>query len=78
MLQIFSSCGTIAAVRLVRSNKGGFRGYAYLEFESKSSVEAALKLDRQVIDTCLNATVRGVPARNFLGGTKGYFQPFHL
>ena len=47
---IFSECGTVSSIRLVKSKKGSFRGYAYIEFENKSSVKEALKLDRKPLE----------------------------
>ena len=48
LVQTFGPCGTLEAVRIVRNNKGKFRGFAYVQFAEKSGVEEALKLDRQV------------------------------
>ncbi|CAK8690689.1 unnamed protein product [Clavelina lepadiformis] len=48
--KIFSPCGTVSAIRLVRSNKGNFRGFAYVEFQDELVVQKALELDRQLLE----------------------------
>nr|XP_057927176.1 squamous cell carcinoma antigen recognized by T-cells 3 [Doryrhamphus excisus] len=47
---LFEPCGPIKQVRLVSSNKGSFKGYGYVQFESPVSVPEALKLDRSEVD----------------------------
>jgi polyadenylate-binding protein 2 len=41
----FSSCGTINRVTIMTDARGNAKGYAYIEFAEKVSVENALKLD---------------------------------
>ncbi|XP_070759995.1 squamous cell carcinoma antigen recognized by T-cells 3 [Enoplosus armatus] len=47
---LFETCGPISQVRPVFSNKGGFKGYCYVQFESPVSVPEALKLDRREVE----------------------------
>ncbi|XP_017269444.1 squamous cell carcinoma antigen recognized by T-cells 3 [Kryptolebias marmoratus] len=47
---LFESCGPIKQIRPVFGNKGGFKGYGYVQFESVASVPEALKLDRQEVE----------------------------
>lgn len=47
---LFESCGPIKQIRPIFSNKGGFKGYGYVQFESAASVPQALKLDRQEVE----------------------------
>ncbi|XP_054629895.1 squamous cell carcinoma antigen recognized by T-cells 3 isoform X2 [Dunckerocampus dactyliophorus] len=47
---LFEPCGPIKQIRLVSSNKGSFKGYGYVEFESSVSVHEALKLDRSEVE----------------------------
>ncbi|XP_072290243.1 squamous cell carcinoma antigen recognized by T-cells 3 [Eucyclogobius newberryi] len=47
---LFDSCGPIKQIRPVFSNKGGFKGYGYVQFESSISVPEALKLDRKEVE----------------------------
>lgn len=47
---LFEPCGPINQVRLIFSNKGGFKGYGYVQFESTVSVPEALKLDRREVE----------------------------
>ncbi|KAJ3603768.1 hypothetical protein NHX12_028509 [Muraenolepis orangiensis] len=47
---LFERCGPLEQVRLVFSKAGAFKGYGYLQFESKASVPEALKLDRQEVE----------------------------
>ncbi|KAM4745784.1 squamous cell carcinoma antigen recognized by T-cells 3 [Anableps anableps] len=47
---LFESCGPIRQVRLVTGNRGNFRGYGYVQFESVVSVPEALKLDRKEVE----------------------------
>ncbi|KAM9392445.1 squamous cell carcinoma antigen recognized by T-cells 3 [Pholidichthys leucotaenia] len=47
---LFDSCGPIKQIRPVFSNKGSFKGYCYVQFESPVSVTEALKLDRREVE----------------------------
>lgn len=47
---LFETCGPIKQIRPVFGNKGGFKGYCYLQFESSVSVSEALKLDRREVE----------------------------
>ncbi|XP_057687252.1 squamous cell carcinoma antigen recognized by T-cells 3 [Corythoichthys intestinalis] len=47
---LFETCGPIKQIRLVSSNKGTFKGYGYVQFESSEAVSEALKLDRQQVE----------------------------
>ncbi|KAM4616482.1 squamous cell carcinoma antigen recognized by T-cells 3 isoform 2-T2 [Polymixia lowei] len=47
---LFEPCGPIQQVRPVFSNRGTFKGYCYVQFESKASVPEALKLDRREVE----------------------------
>ncbi|XP_074494100.1 squamous cell carcinoma antigen recognized by T-cells 3 [Sebastes fasciatus] len=47
---LFETCGPIEQVRPVFSNKGTFKGYCYVQFESTVSVAEALKLDRREVE----------------------------
>ncbi|XP_077456080.1 spliceosome associated factor 3, U4/U6 recycling protein [Stigmatopora argus] len=47
---LFETCGPIKQIRLISSNKGTFKGYGYVQFETSESVTEALKLDRQQVD----------------------------
>ncbi|XP_076006887.1 spliceosome associated factor 3, U4/U6 recycling protein [Genypterus blacodes] len=47
---LFETCGPINQVRPVVSNKGTFKGYGYVQFESMVSVPEALKLDRREVE----------------------------
>uniref|UniRef100_A0A8C6MKY3 Spliceosome associated factor 3, U4/U6 recycling protein n=1 Tax=Nothobranchius furzeri TaxID=105023 RepID=A0A8C6MKY3_NOTFU len=47
---LFETCGPIKQIRPVFSNKGSFKGYCYLQFESLVSVSEALKLDRREVE----------------------------
>uniref|UniRef100_A0A7N8WTB6 Spliceosome associated factor 3, U4/U6 recycling protein n=1 Tax=Mastacembelus armatus TaxID=205130 RepID=A0A7N8WTB6_9TELE len=47
---MFETCGPIKQVRPVFSNKGNFKGYCYVQFESPVSVPEALKLDRREVE----------------------------
>ncbi|XP_037536347.1 squamous cell carcinoma antigen recognized by T-cells 3 [Nematolebias whitei] len=47
---LFESCGPIKQIRPIFSNKGSFKGYGYVQFESVASVPEALKLDRQEVE----------------------------
>lgn len=46
----FETCGPIKQVRPVFGNKGTFKGYGYVQFESPVSVPEALKLDRREVE----------------------------
>lgn len=47
---LFETCGPIKQIRPVFSNKGSFKGYCYVQFESPVSVPEALKLDRREVE----------------------------
>ena len=47
---LFETCGPIKQIRPVFSNKGTFKGYCYVQFESPVSVPEALKLDRREVE----------------------------
>ncbi|XP_068594447.1 squamous cell carcinoma antigen recognized by T-cells 3 [Brachionichthys hirsutus] len=47
---LFETCGPIEQIRPVFSNKGSFKGYCYVQFESPVSVPEGLKLDRREIE----------------------------
>ncbi|KAF3695804.1 Squamous cell carcinoma antigen recognized by T-cells 3 [Channa argus] len=47
---VFETCGPIKHIRPVFSNKGNFKGYCYVQFETSVSVPEALKLDRQELE----------------------------
>ncbi|XP_041854707.1 squamous cell carcinoma antigen recognized by T-cells 3 [Melanotaenia boesemani] len=47
---LFETCGPIKQIRPIFSNKGTFRGYCYVQFESPVSVSEALKLDRREME----------------------------
>uniref|UniRef100_A0A3P8U7Y5 Spliceosome associated factor 3, U4/U6 recycling protein n=1 Tax=Amphiprion percula TaxID=161767 RepID=A0A3P8U7Y5_AMPPE len=47
---LFETCGAITQIRPVFSNKGTFKGYCYVQFESLVSVPEALKLDRREVE----------------------------
>ncbi|XP_070690238.1 squamous cell carcinoma antigen recognized by T-cells 3 isoform X2 [Pempheris klunzingeri] len=47
---LFETCGPIKQIRPVFSNKGSFKGYCYVQFESPMSVSEALKLDRHEVE----------------------------
>ncbi|XP_025055614.1 squamous cell carcinoma antigen recognized by T-cells 3 [Alligator sinensis] len=48
--ELFESCGEMAEVRPVFSNKGLFRGYCYVEFMEEKSALKALEMDRRVVE----------------------------
>ncbi|KAM9526284.1 squamous cell carcinoma antigen recognized by T-cells 3 isoform 2-T2 [Guaruba guarouba] len=48
--ELFESCGEVAEIRPVFSNKGTFRGYCYVEFKEEKSALQALALDRQAVE----------------------------
>uniref|UniRef100_A0A4W5M8F6 Spliceosome associated factor 3, U4/U6 recycling protein n=1 Tax=Hucho hucho TaxID=62062 RepID=A0A4W5M8F6_9TELE len=47
--ELFESCGPVQSVRPVYAAKG-FRGYCYVQFEGKTFVPEALKMDRREVD----------------------------
>lgn len=47
---MFEACGPLQNIRPVFSNKGTFKGYCYVQFESAASVPAALRLDRTQVE----------------------------
>uniref|UniRef100_A0A4W6GB41 Spliceosome associated factor 3, U4/U6 recycling protein n=1 Tax=Lates calcarifer TaxID=8187 RepID=A0A4W6GB41_LATCA len=47
---LFETCGPIKQIRPVFSNRGSFKGYCYVQFESPVSVAEALKLDRREVE----------------------------
>lgn len=47
---LFASCGEVAEVRSIYSNKGAFRGYCYVEFKDEKSALQAFELDRTVVE----------------------------
>ncbi|XP_035514412.1 squamous cell carcinoma antigen recognized by T-cells 3 [Morone saxatilis] len=47
---LFETCGPIKQIRPVFSNKGNFKGYGYVQFESPVCVPEALKLDRREVE----------------------------
>lgn len=47
---LFETCGSIKQIRPIFSNKGTFKGYGYVQFESETSVSEALKLDRREVE----------------------------
>uniref|UniRef100_A0A8D0GWW8 Spliceosome associated factor 3, U4/U6 recycling protein n=1 Tax=Sphenodon punctatus TaxID=8508 RepID=A0A8D0GWW8_SPHPU len=48
--ELFESCGEVAEIRPVFSNRGIFRGYCYVEFKEEKSSLQALGLDRKVLE----------------------------
>lgn len=48
--ELFESCGEVAEIRPVFSNKGTFRGYCYVEFKEEKSALQALGFDRKVVE----------------------------
>ncbi|XP_053136369.1 squamous cell carcinoma antigen recognized by T-cells 3 [Hemicordylus capensis] len=44
---LFGSCGEVAEVRPIYSNRGTFRGYCYVEFKDEKSALQALGMDRR-------------------------------
>ncbi|XP_047447825.1 squamous cell carcinoma antigen recognized by T-cells 3 [Mugil cephalus] len=47
---LFETCGPVKQIRPIFSNKGTFKGYGYVQFESLVSVNEALKLDRREVE----------------------------
>ncbi|XP_060105445.1 squamous cell carcinoma antigen recognized by T-cells 3 isoform X2 [Heteronotia binoei] len=47
---LFESCGEVAEIRPVFSNKGAFRGYCYVEFKDEKAALQALSLDRRPVE----------------------------
>ncbi|NWQ59329.1 SART3 protein, partial [Neopipo cinnamomea] len=48
--ELFGSCGEVAEIRPVFSNKGTFRGYCYVQFKEEESALQALGLDRTAVE----------------------------
>ncbi|NXM36323.1 SART3 protein, partial [Oxyruncus cristatus] len=48
--ELFGSCGEVAEIRPVFSNKGTFRGYCYVQFKEEESAVQALGLDRTAVE----------------------------
>ncbi|XP_072043836.1 LOW QUALITY PROTEIN: squamous cell carcinoma antigen recognized by T-cells 3-like [Amphiura filiformis] len=48
--KIFAECGEITEVRMVTNHSKQFRGFCYVEFTDKESVDKALVLDKQPIE----------------------------
>eukprot|EP00049_Salpingoeca_infusionum_P003348 m.65856 g.65856 ORF g.65856 m.65856 type:complete len:903 (+) comp12076_c0_seq4:39-2747(+) len=48
--QVFKDCGEIAEIRIVRKMSGKSKGYAFVEFKDKSSLQFALSKDKQYLD----------------------------
>ncbi|NWI51999.1 SART3 protein, partial [Calyptomena viridis] len=48
--ELFGSCGEVAEVRPVFSNRGTFRGYCYVQFQEEGSALQALRLDRTAVE----------------------------
>lgn len=48
--RLFEACGPLQNIRPVFSNKGSFKGYCYVQFESAASIPAALRLDRTQVE----------------------------
>uniref|UniRef100_A0A8C9F0S1 Spliceosome associated factor 3, U4/U6 recycling protein n=1 Tax=Pavo cristatus TaxID=9049 RepID=A0A8C9F0S1_PAVCR len=48
--ELFESCGEVAQIRPVFSNKGTFRGYCYVEFKDEKAALQALGMDRKVVE----------------------------
>ncbi|XP_065663272.1 squamous cell carcinoma antigen recognized by T-cells 3 isoform X3 [Hydra vulgaris] len=46
---MFEKCGDIDTIRIVKNRAGKSKGYAYLQFKSKLSVDSSLLLDRESI-----------------------------
>lgn len=47
---LFESCGPVKQIRPIFNNKGTFKGYGYVQFDSQLSVCEALKLDRKDVE----------------------------
>ncbi|CAH6778741.1 squamous cell carcinoma antigen recognized by T-cells 3 [Phodopus roborovskii] len=47
---LFEACGEVVQVRPVFSNRGGFRGYCYVEFTEEKAAQQALELDRKNVE----------------------------
>ncbi|XP_026541321.1 squamous cell carcinoma antigen recognized by T-cells 3 [Notechis scutatus] len=47
--RLFAKCGEVAEVRPIFTNKGSFRGYAYVEFKDERSALQAFELDRTLV-----------------------------
>ncbi|NXF04122.1 SART3 protein, partial [Smithornis capensis] len=48
--ELFGSCGEVAEIRPVFSNRGTFRGYCYVQFQEEGSALQALRLDRTAVE----------------------------
>ncbi|XP_063171375.1 squamous cell carcinoma antigen recognized by T-cells 3 [Candoia aspera] len=48
--ELFASCGEVAEVRPIFSNKGTFRGYCYVVFKEEDAALRALTLDRKILE----------------------------
>lgn len=47
---LFETCGPIKQIRPIFNNKGVFKGYCYVQFESPVSVPEGLKMDRREVE----------------------------
>uniref|UniRef100_A0A670ZRT9 Spliceosome associated factor 3, U4/U6 recycling protein n=1 Tax=Pseudonaja textilis TaxID=8673 RepID=A0A670ZRT9_PSETE len=47
--RLFAKCGEVAEVRPIFTNKGSFRGYAYVEFKDEKAALQAFELDRTLV-----------------------------
>lgn len=43
MLEIFSPCGEIVEIRLIKDHKGSMKGYCFVRFATKEAAEKAIK-----------------------------------
>ncbi|XP_077164084.1 spliceosome associated factor 3, U4/U6 recycling protein isoform X2 [Paroedura picta] len=48
--ELFESCGEVAEIRPIFSNRGTFRGYCYVEFKDEKAALQALCLDRRSVE----------------------------
>ncbi|NXF10915.1 PABP2 protein, partial [Smithornis capensis] len=77
----FNSCGQINRVTILCDKFSGHpKGYAYIEFEEKSSVKAAVELDEstfrgRVIKVLPKRTNMPAPPTTDRGGYQGHYQP---
>eukprot|EP00041_Stephanoeca_diplocostata_P031093 m.960288 g.960288 ORF g.960288 m.960288 type:complete len:686 (+) comp23884_c0_seq4:1593-3650(+) len=51
---IFSKCGAVEEVRLVKTASGASKGFAFVQFANEGAVPDALKLDRHTEESLLN------------------------
>lgn len=65
---LFSPCGEIAEVRLVRETTGKSKGFAYVQFKEAASVAAGLALDKRML---LKRAIKVQPARSRQTGGRG-------